>query len=153
MSKFFFSLTFVTFLVGQANAEDLSGCFRKAAHVYHLNATLLEAIGKHESNFNRYAIHKNKDGSFDIGIMQINTRHLRRLSKIGVTTKDLFDPCTNIYLGAWVLSRSIKAHGKTWLAVGAYNAKSPSKRMDYETKIRGEYMKISQSEESRDVRY
>lgn len=144
MGKVFFIAASILLMIGQASANDLGMCFSKAAHIYHLNPRLLEAIGKHESGFNPYAVHKNTDGSYDIGIMQINSRHLRRLSRIGVTQQDLFEPCTNIYIGAWILNESIKAHGKTWLAVGAYNAGSHEKRVKYARAIHGEYMKISQ---------
>ncbi|WP_119305091.1 lytic transglycosylase domain-containing protein [Dongia deserti] len=37
----------------------------------------------------------------------------------------LFDPCTNISVGVWILRQEINQHGATWKAIGRYNFKTP----------------------------
>ena len=116
--------------------EKLQVCFEKASLTYNINPLLLWAIAKVESNFNPYALNKNKDGSYDIGIMQINTVHLKTLEKYGLFDKRyIWDPCYNIHVGAWILSKCIQRHGYTWEAIGCYNAVTPWKRKKYSYKV------------------
>jgi hypothetical protein len=116
--------------------EKLQVCFEKASLAYNISPLLLWAIAKVESNFNPYALNKNKDGSYDIGIMQINTAHLKTLEKYGLFDKRyIWDPCYNIHVGAWILSKCIQRHGYTWEAIGCYNAVTPWKRKKYSYKV------------------
>lgn len=78
----------------------------------------------------------NKDGSYDIGCMGINSSWLPRLEKkFGITEQDLYDPCTNVNVGAWVLAKNKRTFGDHWRAIGAYNAISEPKRIDYAWKV------------------
>ncbi|WP_229632083.1 lytic transglycosylase domain-containing protein [Pseudoduganella violaceinigra] len=110
-------------------------CWEEAAQWYRVNPYLLYAIAKTESGLNPAAINRNKNGSYDIGLMQINSSWLPTLRKHGVQEKDLYDPCTSIQVGAWILSQNMQRMGVTWEAVGAYNAVSPEKRIKYAKKV------------------
>lgn len=116
--------------------KDINQCFIEAGSMYDIHPNLLWAIAKAESNFNPHALNKNTNGSYDIGIMQINTQWIPVLKKHGLKDeRHLWHPCYNIHVGAWVLSQCISKYGYTWEAVGCYNAVSKSKRVKYARRI------------------
>jgi soluble lytic murein transglycosylase-like protein len=112
-----------------------AACFEEAAARYQVPSVLLKAISRVESAGNPGALNRNKDGSFDIGHMQINSRWLPKLSHFGISRDQLWDPCTNTLVGAWILAQNVHRIGYSWNAVGAYNAASPEKRDRYARKI------------------
>lgn len=106
-------------LAGTAQAN----CWQLAASRYHVDPLLLYAIAKVESGLNPSARNLNSDGSQDIGLMQINSRHLPALARFGITEQHLItQPCTSVMVGAWILAGFIREQGYGWQAVGAYNA-------------------------------
>lgn len=111
-------------LIATAAAAAALNCWAAAAHRYDLPVELLYAIGHVESRHNPRAISPpNRNGSHDIGVMQINSDWLPALARYGITRRDLIDkPCTNIQVGAWILSQEVQRFGYTWYAIGAYNA-------------------------------
>jgi len=103
----------------------VSACWDEAAARYQLNPGLLYAIARCESGLRPGALndsHRARTGTYDIGLMQINSSNLRRLGTFGITERELFDACTNIHVGAWILADKIEHQGFSWEAVGAYNA-------------------------------
>jgi len=97
-------------------------CWDDAAQRYQVSSALLYAIARTESGLNPQAVGRNGNGSRDIGLMQINSAWLPTLASHGINERDLFEPCTNIHVGAWLLADSFSRRGATWDAVGAYNA-------------------------------
>lgn len=115
---------------------DINKCFMDAGFKYNIHPNLLWAIAKVESNFNYTAINKNNNGTYDIGIMQINTSWLPVLKKHGLyDERQIWNPCYNIHVGAWILAQCIHQHGYSWEAVGCYNAVSKPKRARYSRKV------------------
>ncbi len=112
-----------------------AACFDQAAKRYSVPPSLLKAISTVESGGNANARNVNKNGSYDIGHMQINSSWLPTLAKFNIDEKALGDACVNTNVGAWVLAHNIARYGLSWEAVGAYNAVSPSKRLVYARKV------------------
>lgn len=102
-----------------------------------LNPYLLYAIAKQESGLNPKVVSRpNANGTVDIGLMQINSAWLPTLlSRFGITKLDLFRSCVNLDVGAWILYENFKTYGYSWRAIGAYNAKSEDKRLNYVRKV------------------
>ena len=110
-------------------------CYEEAGNRYGISPNLLYAISKGESSFNPIAINYNSNGSYDYGLMQINSSWEPTLRKLNIPWDTLADPCTNVMVGAWVLSQCIRDYGYTWPAVGCYNSRTPSKRDRYAARI------------------
>ena len=116
-------------------AVSCSACWDVAAEKYGINPYLLYAIAKTESGLNPLARNHNRNGSVDIGLMQINSAWFPTLRKFGLDEQQLLDPCTNLQVGAWILAQNMRRLGNSWNAVGAYNASKPDIRLRYALKV------------------
>ena len=113
-----------------------SACWDEAAARYQVNPTLLYAMARTESGLDPKAVGRNTNGSRDVGLMQINSSWFAQLARYGIEENHLFEPCTNIHVGAWILAQNVARYGYTWEAVGAYNAVNPMRRKTYVEKVR-----------------
>lgn len=137
----------IILLLLMVSQSVFANCWDKAAHYYHVDPYLLFAIAKVESGMNPNAVGWNHDGTRDVGLMQINSSHLRSLKRQGIDEYRLItEPCTSIMVGASILSDMINVYGYNWEAVGAYNAglkkENYSQRMIYAHKVWEKYQEI-----------
>lgn len=106
-------------------AIALSGnCWVDTGNIYGIPSHLLYAMGQVESSLNPSAIAHANNGTHSIGIMQINSSWFPELQEAGITEDQLYDPCTNIRVGGWILAQEIERYGYSWEAIGAYYAGS-----------------------------
>lgn len=122
-------------------------CWQKAGERYDIDPLLLHAIGEQETGLRANVVSRNNDGSYDIGLMQINSTHLPRLARQGIHKAQLLqDTCLSVMVGASILADFIKQLGGTWEAVGAYNAgaspKRHSKRVKYAAQVWRRYQRL-----------
>lgn len=110
-------------------------CFELAEQHYGVSAALLRAVAEQESSMNPLAFHRNTNGSWDAGLMQINSRWLPLLKRHGIEAHDLLDGCTSVLIGAWILANNFRRMGKTTQALGAYNAANPQIRERYARQV------------------
>ena len=127
--KYIFTIAFLLLAAQYVSAF----CFEEAGERYGVTPQLLWAMAKTESNFNATAVNYNNNGSFDYGVMQINSSWYRELG--ADRWMRLGDACYNVNVGAWILSRCVKRYGYTWAAVGCYNAVSIHERMRYANRV------------------
>lgn len=121
-------------------------CWNEAGERYGIEPELLQAIAIVESNLKPSARNQNRDGSYDIGLMQINSRHLPKLQNYKISERKLLDdPCLSVMTGAWVLAGFMRSYGYSWDAVGAYNAGNAADRAH----LRQRYVKRVQPHYSR----
>jgi soluble lytic murein transglycosylase-like protein len=111
---------------GALRADTL--CIDQASRLYSIPANLITAIIRIESNFDARAVNTNANGSEDVGLMQINSEWLPRIADQGYDRESLFDPCTNVMVGGWILAQEIERFGYSWEAVGAYHAGASAQR-------------------------
>jgi len=121
--------------VGALAMAPAQACWDAAAARYGVSSELLYAIARTESALDPNAVGHNRNGTRDIGLMQINSAWLPTLAAYGIGEPELFEPCTSIHIGAWILAGNIQRLGYTWDAVGAYNAVDPDLRRAYAAKV------------------
>lgn len=108
-------------------------CFDEAAQEHGMNANLLRSIARVESNNNTTAINHNRNGTTDLGIMQINSSWIKPM---GLNKHELLkNPCYNVKTAAKILKQCMGNHGYTWEAIGCYNAFNPHLRRKYSWKV------------------
>jgi soluble lytic murein transglycosylase-like protein len=117
------------------HASPARACWEEAGLRYGVNPTLLYAIARTESGMNPNAINRNRNGSYDLGLMQINSRWFPTLRRYGIDEQQLRQPCVSIHVGAWILAQNMRRLGNSWEAVGAYNATQPGQRLIYARRV------------------
>lgn len=118
-------------------------CFEEAGARHGIAPELLQAIALQESALKADALNRNRDGSWDVGLMQINSRWLPVLARHGIRPDQLWDPCVSVHVGAWILAGNFRRLGHNWEAVGAYNARSPALRMRYAQAVGAKLQRLS----------
>jgi soluble lytic murein transglycosylase-like protein len=117
-------------------------CWDTVAQRHRVPADLLYAIAQVESRLNPRAVnrtHLARTRSYDIGLMQINSRHLPKLARYGVDETRLYEPCTNLDVGAWLLADIFRRKGFSWDSVGAYNTACTQLKGEDCTRARARY--------------
>lgn len=146
LSKALIAAASALLVASPAHASVAAACFDAAGREFGVNPLLLEAIARHESGMRVGAVGRNRDGTRDLGLMQINSRHLSELARYGIDEARLLtDACTNVRVGARVLARAVAAQGPTWRAVGSYNTGAggrDSVRAGYVSRVAREYRRL-----------
>jgi len=68
----------------------------------------------------------NKNGTFDLGVMQINSRWVPTLAHYGYTKVDIqFNPCLNVKIGTWLIAKGLAEEKNFWSGIGNYHSHTP----------------------------
>ncbi len=121
---------------------ETNGLFDRVGKRYGIDPMLLYAIAQTESGARPDRVARNKNGTVDHGAMQINSVHLPTLARFGITKEDLYNPCVNVDVGAWVLARCFARWNVTWEAVGCYNSETPRFRDAYARTVAARYQRL-----------
>jgi soluble lytic murein transglycosylase-like protein len=108
----------VILLVLACHKNAFPFCFERAGKIYGISPKLIKAIAWQESAFDPAAIHHNHNGSFDYGVMQINSWWYETLGS--ERWQALSEPCFNVMVGTWILQDCIDRHGYTWDCLSCY---------------------------------
>ncbi len=113
-------------------SKTLEQCFHDSSEKNGVPVHLLFAVAFTESSFRPHSLNKNKNGSHDYGLMQINSIWSKEAKKHGFSWEKIKkDPCANVMFGGYILKQNKKRLGSWSSAIGAYNAgfsKSPKAR-------------------------
>ena len=79
----------------------------------------------------------NKNGTWDIGPMQVNSTWLKFFAPYGIDQHRLqHDGCANLAVGAWIIRyEQGKAKGDLWRAVGRYHSHQPGLAAAYQSRV------------------
>lgn len=101
--------------------------------MYDVPPLLLWSIAKNESGLDPYAVNVNKNGTYDYGLMQINSFWEDLIGE--ESWNALRNPCHNVKVGAWILALCIEEFGYRWKAVGCYHSRNGDLQAAYVRKI------------------
>ena len=120
-----------------ASERGYAACRHQAAAAFDVPEDLVQAIKEVESGESLGApVSVNRNGTEDIGLMQINSSWLATLRGHGISREGLLDACVNVHVGAWILRRAINdAGGDVWAGVGAYHSPTPARQRNYRTLV------------------
>lgn len=100
-------------------SEELQKYIYDLCKERNISYDLILAVIKRESNFNVNSIGYNDNGSYDSGLMQINSCHLESIEDTYGFT-DIMNPYNNVLVGIDMLSENINEYGEVG-GLMAYN--------------------------------
>lgn len=118
-------------------------CINQAATEYQVPAALIMAIIQVEGGQVGLAM-PNTNGSFDLGVMQINTAWAPSFEAKGYRLSDIQNnPCKNVDVGTWILSQCLNHDANNLMvAVGDYHSHTPILNQAYASKVLDDYQVI-----------
>jgi hypothetical protein len=116
-------------------------CMALVASLYHLPPRVLPSIHAVEGG-GPGTVHRNRDGSEDLGVMQVNTIWIKplaaytHLDETTLRTRLVWQPCFNIAAAGAILRNYIdEAHGDLMLAIGDYHSHTPALGAQYRARV------------------
>lgn len=111
-------------------------CWDYVGKKFNLDPWLLLSIALTESSFQNGIKSKNSNGSYDLGLMQINTIHKNFFEKRGLSQYELqYDSCKNVIAAGVLLRQSINKYGYNIDGIGGYHSNTPKLRRAYGNKV------------------
>jgi len=135
----------ISLLLTILSSNGYSFCFQEAGQLYGINPMVLRSIAKIESNTKPDAVNRNSNGSYDVGLMQINTIWKSTLGE--ERWRHLGDACYNTKTGAWILATCIIKYGYNWQAIGCYNSQTPELSEIYAKKVFNQLERLKSGKE------
>lgn len=118
----------------------IATCLFLAAQNYSVPPAVLVGIMDVEGGKVGQAV-KNKNGSYDLGPMQINTIWMPELAEHWGVSKNTAkkwvrdDACTNMNVAAWILKQHIEETGSLGQAIAQYHSRTPHYGSRYKRKV------------------
>jgi hypothetical protein len=123
-----------------AASKILAACLMLASQTYSVPPAVLVGLYKAEGGAVGQEV-RNKNGSYDLGPMQINTVWMPDLAtRWGVSESTARkwvrdDACTNVSVAAWILQNHIKETGSLSQAIAHYHSRTPLHGTRYKKRV------------------
>lgn len=118
-------------------------CINQAAIIYHVPAAVILSVMKKENGKNGQAI-KNKNGTYDYGVMQINDVWLPKIAAYGYSKEDIrYNACKNIEVATWIISLKMAAGKEVWSSIANYHSHTPIYNKVYRESIHANYKSLT----------
>lgn len=122
-------------------------CLAHEAEQHELDPLVLLAVLKVESG-RPGELALNRNGTFDLGPMSINTVWLPELARRyrmpeqEVAQRLASDGCANVAAAAWILRSKIRQTGSLWEGVAHYHSSNPALQGKYLTRVHVQFEQI-----------
>lgn len=119
----------------------IAACLLMAAQTYSVPPAVLLGIYQVEAGAVGQEVGPNRNGSYDLGPMQINTLWVPELAQMwGVNESTARrwlrdDPCTNVGVAAWILRRHYDETQDLAQAIAHYHSRTPRYGTVYKGKV------------------
>lgn len=118
----------------------IAKCIAVAAHTYSVPRSVLMGIRRVEGGRVGQQV-KNKNGSYDLGPMQVNTLWLKELARHWRVSRNTAwrwvrdDACINANVAAWILRQKSDGAGSVYKGIAHYHSKTPKHGYPYRRKV------------------
>ncbi len=111
-------------------------CSIQAANHYHIPSLVLLAVAEQEGGKPGQKV-RNKNGTYDYGVMQINTVSLADLRRFGINENHVLSKgCYPYYLAAWRIAGHIQNDvGDIWQRAANYHSRTPTYNRLYRSNL------------------
>lgn len=161
-SAFFLTALLLTLGVSTSYADSAvkpltTECIKEVADRYELHPDILFALMLVEGGTVGKDSRQNTNGSYDIGLFQINTTHLRTLKELGISESALRnDGCLNAAVAGWHLRRILTDEVMAGIhdeesylrAIALYHSATPRFNQIYANKLRNAFAYLYQQRET-----
>lgn len=122
-------------------AQALAACVMIAANLYGVPPAVMIGIMQVEGGRVGQQVGPNRNGSYDLGPMQVNTRWVPELARFWrvdqktakAAVRD--DGCVNVKVAAWILRQKIEEAGSLYLGIAHYHSATPAHGHRYASKV------------------
>lgn len=133
------------FLLSGLNAEEFSyhkydPIFKKYSDIYNVPFLLLKVIAISEnSKMDPNLVRKNKNGTYDIGLFQINTAKITDKELKHIKKEDLKKPEVSTNVAAFILRKIILNKGYSWETIGEYHSKTDEHKQNWIKRVKDNF--------------
>jgi len=115
-----------------ASESQINACIDQAAGAFGVPSLPVHVLRKVEAG-QVGMTSANKDGSYDIGPMQINSSWLESLKPLGINEIELRDNgCVNAYVGTWIFYQTwLESNRDPVMAMARYHSHTPRRQAEY----------------------